>query len=68
MADSRSAPFNITSDWGKWALGFGLLWFLLALMVEAGAGELAAAIAVLVAGGMTVVAADRVTQNLGIGR
>jgi hypothetical protein len=61
----NNAPFDIASDWGKWALGYGALWFLLIFAVEAGAGEPAAALAVLIAGGATVYAIDTVIKDLG---
>ena len=63
-----TAPFAVTSDWGRFALGYALLWGTLLLMSEAGAGDLAAALAVTIAGGMTVVAGANVTHNLGLGK
>ncbi len=66
-AAESSAPFNMTSDWGRFALGFGILWGTLLLLSEAGGGDLAAALAVTIAGGMTVVAMANVTHNLGLG-
>ncbi len=63
----NNGPFVPASNFGKWAIGYGALWVVLILAVETGAGELAAAIAVLVAGGMTVVAGDTVIKNLGMG-
>ncbi len=65
---ATSGPFNVSTNWGKWAIGYGVLWFVLIFAVETGAGEPAAALAVLIAGGMTVMAGDTVTRNLGFGR
>lgn len=63
----NNAPFDPGSNFGKWAIGYGALWVVLVMAVETGAGELAAALAVLIAGGMTVVAGDTVIKNLGMG-
>lgn len=57
------APFEIPGGWGVFALGFGALWAILIAMVETGAYDLAAALAVLIAGGMGVFAADKVIAN-----
>lgn len=60
----NSAPFTLTAgSFGLWAAGFGGLWFLLVLLVEAGGGDLAAALAILIASGMTAVAAQNVLAN-----
>lgn len=63
--DTRNLPFQQATDVGKWAVGFGALWFVLIFAVDAGAGEVAAALAVLIAGGVTVVALDTVINDLG---
>ncbi|MBI3936920.1 MAG: hypothetical protein HY323_08080 [Betaproteobacteria bacterium] len=61
---SGNAPFEIASgSFGLWALGYAALWGLLILMVEAGGGDLAAALSILVASGMTVIAAENVIGN-----
>jgi hypothetical protein len=60
-----NAPFSLKADsFELWALGFFGLWGLLLLLVELGGGDLAAALAVLIAGGMTVLALDTVRGNL----
>ena len=59
-----NAPFEIKSgSFGLWALAYAGLWGLLLVLVESGGGDLAAALAVLIAGGMTVLAADNIRKN-----
>ena len=59
-----NAPFELKSgSFGMWALAYGGLWFLLVLLVESGGGDLAAALAILIASGMTVVAAQNIIAN-----
>jgi hypothetical protein len=58
------APFTLEAgSFGLWALGYAGLWGLLLLLTEAGGGDLAAALAVLIASGMTVVAAQNILSN-----
>lgn len=59
-----NAPFVLSAgSFQLWAIAYAGLWGLLLIMVEAGAGDLAAALAVLIAGGMTVLALDAVRGN-----
>jgi hypothetical protein len=58
-----NAPFQIPSGGPVFALGFIALWAILIAMVEAGAGDLAAALAVLIAGGLFAVAAPKLVAN-----
>lgn len=60
----NNAPFELPGgSFAMFALGYAALWGLLLLTVEAGGGDLAAALAVLIASGMTVVAAQNVISN-----
>lgn len=59
-----NVPFELKGgSFGWWVAGYAALWGLLLLMVEAGGGDFAAALSVLVASGMTVVAAEGVIRN-----
>lgn len=59
-----NVPFELKQgSFGLWALAYAGLWGILIVMVEAGAGDLAAALAVLIAGGMTVLALDTIRGN-----
>lgn len=62
--DPRAGAFTLVGRFAPFALGYGALWFTLVLMVEAGGEELATALAVLIAAGMTAVSAEKVIANL----
>lgn len=57
-------PFNVATDWQRFALGYGALWFLLLLTAEAGGEDLAVALAVLIASGATIVSIEAAVRNL----
>ena len=62
-----NAPFDIKAGFGTFALGYGALWLILISMVEFGAGDLAAALALLIASGATVVGMQTALGNLRLG-
>jgi hypothetical protein len=61
-----SEPFAIRAGWPQYLLAYSLLWALLVAMIEAGAADLSAALAMLIAGGATVALAERAVANLGL--
>ena len=63
----NDAPFLIGSEFGRFALAYGALWIVLLMIVESGHGDLASALAVLIASGATVVGLENVIGNLGFG-
>ncbi len=63
-SSAQTGPFELASDWRRFALGYGALWFTLLLLVEAGGEDLAVALAVLIASGATILSIEAVLRNL----
>lgn len=65
-ADPNAPPFG--TDWRRFLIGYAGLWALFAWMDDSGPGpsELAAALAVTIAGGATVLYGPSVLHNVGL--
>lgn len=59
-----SAPAS-ASKMGRWALGLGGTWVVLSFMVDLGWGEVASALALVIASGVLLDQGPRALENLG---
>jgi len=66
-SNEKAKPLEPSSEWGKFALGYGLLWVILIAGMDLGWGKLTSALALLIAGGAAVVYGPKALENLGLG-